>query len=160
MNLVLRQRAVDRFKTDEMLRKFRFSAARNQAEFYKITHGRSPKVTKASIEEEAQRLFENWRSRQRLALPQGNTPDDILNVKFSESPKNARGRFECPRCYRIFRVQEKYAKHAVSHYTGIGTSDNAVRMAEVEAGRGLERTSRRLSETEKEDIMYFLNDNY
>src|SRR5579872_1491284 len=161
MSMNLRRQAVERFEIDQALQKFRFTAAKKQAEFFKITKGRSPRVTKESIDEEAQRLYAKWKSRLRpKALPPANVPEEILTPKFSESPKNARGNFECPRCYRVFRDQERYAKHTAGHYSANVISVISIRMAEVEAGRGLERSSRKLSEAEREDLRYFLNDNY
>ena len=153
----LRQRAIERIKTDDMLCKFRISAAKKQAQFYLVTHGTSPKVTRQSTEEEAKRLLSEWKTRQRKALPSADVPEEVINL--GESPPR-KGRFECLRCYKIFSDQGKYVKHIATHYGGKGESSNAILMAEKIEGRGLEHSSRRKSEAEKEDLRYFLNDEF
>jgi hypothetical protein len=156
LSVELREQAVERFKIDQSLQKFRFSAAKKQAEFFKITHGRSPRVTRDSVEEEAKRLSIAWSKRQRKTKVIGES----FGVQLTDSSRKIKGHFECSRCYRTFRDQERYAKHTSTHYAGNGTSENAARMAEAGEGRGLERSSRVLSETEKEDLRYFINDAY
>lgn len=156
----LRQRAIERIKTNEMLQKFRFSAAKRQAEFYKVSRGRFPRVTKQSVEEEALRLFSDWKSRQRRSLPPANVPEEILLPNFSQESEKLNGTVECPRCLKKFRDHKKYASHLSTHYSGNGESRNAALMAQVGEGRGLERSSRSLSDVEKEDLRYFLTDSY
>jgi len=143
-----------------MLEKFRISAAKRQAEFYKVSRGRFPKVTKESVNEEAQRLLMEWKSRQRKALPSANVSDEVLTEISEPSNSRIKGSFECPRCLKKFRDRKKYAGHISSHYSGNGESRNAAMMAETGEGRGLERSSRQLSEVEKEDLRYFINDAY
>jgi len=155
----LRQKAIERIKIEGMLRNYRISAAKKQAQFYWVTRGTSPKVTRESIEEEAQRLLSEWKGRQRRALPPAKVPEEILSVSFDESPKK-RGNFECVRCYKTFASQSRFLKHVSNHYSGGGGSLNAALMAEKVEGRGLEHSSRRMSEAEKEDLRYFLNDGY
>jgi len=155
----LKHRAIERIKTNEMLGKFRISAAKRQAEFYKVSHGSYPRVTKESVEEEAQRLLTEWRARQRRALPPANVPEEIIEPKLGEL-SNIKGSFECPRCLKKFRDHRRYSGHISAHYSGNGESINAALMAEVGEGRGLERSSRHLSETEKDDLRYFINDAY
>jgi hypothetical protein len=161
----LRERAVERIKTNEMLQKFKFSAAKRQAEFYKLSHGTFPRVTKHSVEEEAQRLLAEWKTgrQRRLPSPSKNVPSKEEEISLDGS-KNAAGLkdsfFECPRCLRKFRVHRKYASHITSHYSGNGQSRNAALMAQAGDGRGLERSSRQMSDAEREDLRYFLNDVY
>ena len=155
--LDLRQKAIERIKTEEMLGKFRISAAKKQAQFYKVTRGTSPKVTKQSIEEEAQRLFSEWNVRHRKAPPSANVFEEVINL--DESPVR-KGTFECHRCYKTFSDQRKYAKHIATHYGSKGESTNAIMMAEKIRDRGLEHSSRRMSDAEKEDLRYFLNDEF
>lgn len=148
-------------KTNDMLQKFRISAAKRQAEFYMVSHGKFPKVTKQFVEEEAQRLLLEWKTaRQRRSLPevkvQGiETPEAELNDRTDNNAS-----FECPRCLKKFRVHRRYTNHITSHYSGNGESRNAALMAQAGEGRGLERSSRQLSDAEKEDLRYFLNDAY
>lgn len=157
----LRQKAVDRIKTNEMLAKFRISAAKRQAEFYKVSHGRYPRVTKESVDKEAQRLLSEWKGRQRRALPPANNAQEEVPKMSELSNSKEKGNFECPRCLRRFRDQKKYTSHLSTHYSGGGSSENAARMVQADEGRGVERSSSRpLSEAEKEDLRYFINDTY
>jgi hypothetical protein len=55
--------------SENMLQKFRIAATKRQAEFSKVTHGSYPRVTKQSVEDEAQRLLSEWKARQRRPLP-------------------------------------------------------------------------------------------
>jgi len=155
----LRHKAIERIKSEEMLRKYRISAAKKQAQFFWITRGSSPRVTREAIDEEAQRLFTEWKGRQRKALPPAKVPEEVLSVSFDESPKQ-KGSFECGRCYRTFVSQAKFLKHVSNHYSGGGGNLNAALMAEKVEGRGLEHSSRKMSESEKEDLRYFINDGY
>jgi hypothetical protein len=156
----LRQQAIEKIKTHDMLEKFRISAAKRQAEFYKVSHGRFPRVTKQSVEEEAQRLLSEWKARQQRVLSPAKVPEEVPEPVLSESNAKLKGNFECPRCLKKFRDHKKYSGHIASHYSGGGVSHNAAMMAEAGDGRGLERGSRRMSEAEKEDLQYFVNDAY
>jgi hypothetical protein len=156
----LRQRAIERIKIGEMMQKFRICAAKRQAEFYKVSHGRFPKVTKQTVEEGAERLLGEWKLRQKRALPQSNIREEIILSEFSSSSDKLKGDFECPRCLKKFRDHRKYSSHITSHYSGNGESRNAALMAQVGDGRGLERSTRSMSDAEREDRQYFINDVY
>ncbi len=155
----LRLMAIGRMKAEEMLQVYRVSAAKKQAQFFWVTRGTSPKVTRESIEEEAQRLLSEWKRRRTKALPSGKVSEEVLSVCFEESPKQ-RGNFECSRCYKTFASHARFLKHVSNHYSGGSGSFNAVLMAEKVEGRGLEHSSRKMSEAEREDLRYFLNDGY
>ena len=145
---------------NDILQKFRISAAKRQAEFYMISHGRFPKVTKQTVEEEAKRLLSEWKARHRRVIPPVNNREEVLAASLIESSAKLKGSFECPRCLTKFRDHKKYSAHIAAHYSGSGQSHNAAMMAEALGGRGLERSSRRMSDAEREDLQYYINDEY
>src|SRR5579862_3958071 len=102
MNDDLRQ-----IKTEDMLRAFKTSAAKKQAQFFWVTRGTSPRVTKESVEEEAQRLLAEWKGRKRKALPADSSPEGVLPITLNEPPKKT-GTFECRRCYKTFATQSRF----------------------------------------------------
>ena len=73
----LRLMAIGRMKAEEMLQVYRVSAAKKQAQFFWVTRGTSPKVTRESIEEEAQRLLSEWKRRRTKALPSGKVSEEV-----------------------------------------------------------------------------------
>ncbi len=148
-------------RLNEMLEKFRITAAKRQAEFYRITQGRSPIVSKESVAEEAHRLLSEWQERHlKRVSDMGNSEKQLHADSNGSSGGAAKEVFECPRCFKVFHSSRRYTKHVSGHFAGNGSSYNAVMMASTGSGRGLERSSRMLSESEREDLRYFLNDAY